>query len=630
MENITFQYPTSLFLLCLALALVYALIVYFRDKKQGDWKGWTKWALGSLRFLGVTLLASLLLSPLLKRFTSETKQPIVVIAQDGSQSVSVALKDQKETYTEMVQALETEFAEDFEVKTYTFGSSLRPGVDTSFQDKVTNISGLLKEVYDRFSNQNLGAVILASDGIFNEGANPIYSGTKLEAPIYTIALGDTTPQKDLILKRVLHNNIAYLGDEFSVLVDLQARNFSGSRVNIELGKMVDGKFSQLERNEIRINKDDFFNTQEFILPANVAGVQRYRARVTGLSGEASFANNSKDFFVDVLDTRQQILILAGAPHPDISAIKSELEKNKNYEIEFELASNFTSNFKDYSFVIMHGINPDVYAGLFSSLNASGIPNLEIWGAEGKPSPNSLIPFNKKGGDANEITVFLSDNFTYYSISDELKNLFSKFPPLQSPFGEYKPAVSGQTLLNQKIGAVETDYPMLVLGEQNGTKKGVLAGEGLWRWRLFDYIQNQNHDLFREFTTKLVQYLSTKEDKRKFRISLPKNIFKENETVIIDAELYNNAYELVNIPEASILLRDGTGKEYNFTFSKTNKAYRLNAGVLPVGNYRFTARTNYSGESLSFNGQFSVQPIQLKLFNTTADHKILSMLSNDHG
>ena len=580
----------------------------------------------------MTLLASLLLSPLLKTLTSETKQPVVVIAQDGSESIANSLAD-KTAYLQSIAQLKSSLEDDYEVQTYTFGSGVKEGLDSNFTEKVTNISAVLKEVYDRFSNQNLGAVFLASDGIYNEGSNPIYTGTKLEAPIFTIALGDTTPQKDLILKRVLHNNIAYLKDEFTIQADISARNLSASRSVLQVGKVVDGKFLKLKESTININRADYFSTVDFVLPADQAGVQRFRARLLSVNGEVSTVNNAKDFFVDVLDARQKILLLANAPHPDLSAIKQTLTKNKNYEVEIAIADEFKKTVQDFSFVVLHQLPAKTQnsTSLLASIEAARIPTLSIWGSENIFTTTSeLIPFAPKAGAANEVTAVAATNFDYFNISEELRNLIPKFPPLLSPFGEYKTAPTGQTLLKQKIGSVGTDYPLLTVGEKDGVKKGVLAAEGIWKWRLFDYLQNDSHELSDEFISKVVQYLSTKEDKRKFRVSQPKNVFKENESISLDAELYNSNYQLINSPETTITLRDGAGKEYNYTFSKTTNAYRLNAGVLPVGNYKYKAKTAFSGEQFDYDGQFSVQPIQLELFNTTADHALLNVLSRERG
>jgi hypothetical protein len=78
------------------------------------------------------------------------------------------------------------------------------------------------------------------------------------------------------------------------------------------------------------------------------------------------------------------------------------------------------------------------------------------------------------------------------------------------------------------------------------------------------------------------------------------------------------------------IRDRDGKEYTYTFNKTGKAYSLNEGILPVGTYTYKATTNFNGQALSVEGRFNVQPIQLELFETTANHSVLRQLSAKFG
>jgi len=202
--------------------------------------------------------------------------------------------------------------------------------------------------------------------------------------------------------------------------------------------------------------------------------------------------------------------------------------------------------------------------------------------------------------------------------------------LLAPFGDFKESGNAEILLYQKIGKIGTKKPLLLFGEQNNIKMGVLCAEGIWKWRLFDFLQHQSHDIFDEVIGKSITYLALKEDKRKFRISMDKNIFNENEKVVFDAELYNQSYELINEPDASLTITNSSGKDFNFTFNKKGKAYVLNAGFLPVGNYTYRGTVNNSGEQLTYSGQFSVQPIQLEVFETTADHGVLQLLSEKYG
>ena len=637
MENLSFQYPTWYLFLCTLLGLGYALLLYFKSTTFKEQAAWLNWFLGTLRFLTVTAFSILLLSPLIKSLLTDTKKPVVVLAQDQSESVIGEMDETAlEAYKTSYQTLKSSLEENYDLKEYAFGSEVREGVDFNFTDKVSNLSEMLKSLYDLYSNQNLGAVILATDGIYNEGSNPIYASNRLGAPIYTVALGDTTPHKDLLIKRVYHNKIAYLGDKFNIEADILAQNCGNSRTNLVVSKVENGKLRPLQKIPISINKNDFFTTQEITLDADNAGVQRFRIALNQVNGEVTTANNVKDIFIDVLDARQKILVVANSPHPDLAAFRQTTLKNKNYEIKVAHIDRMTENIANYNFVILHQLPSakNDANGLLQEIKAKKLPHLFVVGTQ-----TSLNLFNKAQsiltitGDTrntNEVQGNIANDFSLFNLEDATKSALPNFAPVIAPFGEFKESANAQVLLYQRIGKIDTKYPLLVLGEENGIKRGVLAAEGIWKWRLFDYLQNKNHDIFEEIMGKTIQYLTLKEDKRKFRISLDKNIFNENEPIILDAEAYNDNYELINDADVSLIIKNSEGKEFPFTFNKTANAYSLNAGVFPVGNYTYRGSTFYNGKQLTFKGQFSVQPIQLESFETTANHGLLRLLSEQYG
>ncbi|MEL7021938.1 MAG: hypothetical protein AAGK47_10030 [Bacteroidota bacterium] len=374
MESLSFQYPTYYLFFCLLLGGIYAAFLYYRDDTFQETGGWLRALLGGLRFFVVATIATLLLSPLLKSLLTETKKPIVVLAQDVSESIVADMDSASlRKYESDFRQLTNQLSEQYDVKSYAFGSEIREGIDFEFADKVSNLSEMLDRLYDLYSNQNLGAVVLASDGIYNEGSNPVYAGTKLTAPIYTVAMGDTTPQRDVILKRVFHNKIAYLGDKFSIQVDVTAQNANATRTNLLVSKIEKGKATRLQQIPIQIDRNNFFTTQEIILDANSAGVQRYRIRLSPVAEEVTTANNGKDIFVDVLDARQKILLLANSPHPDLTAIKQAVSTNKNYELTVKYASDPNPNIKAYDFVILHQL-PSAAHSLTSVLKILGETN----------------------------------------------------------------------------------------------------------------------------------------------------------------------------------------------------------------------------------------------------------------
>lgn len=631
----TFQYPTWYLVFCALLGLAFAATLYYKDKTFRQQSVWLGRALAVLRWLSVTLLAVLLLSPLLKSVITEVKKPVVLIAQDHSESINMGLRDSAK-YRNDIQNLAQALGNQYEIHTYSFGDNVREGANFAYKDKLTNISAVFKTAYDLYSTQNLGAIILATDGIYNEGSNPTYNAAKLNVPVFSIALGDTTPKKDVVVKRVLHNNIAYLGDKFNIQIDVTATNCSGANTPLSISRIdAAGNASTVQNAAISVDKNNFFATREVTLEASQAGVQRFRVAVGAINGEVSTANNVKEIFIEVLDARTKILLLANAPHPDIAALQSAISGNKNYDVKIGYVNDLKVNIQDFDFVVLHQV-PSLSNGadaILNNLKSRRTPHLFIVGSQSDvrkvSAAQSLININANPQQLNDVQAIVNNGFNLFTLDNSLSGV-AQFPPLSTPFGEFKELTGGQVLLYQRIGKVETKYPLLIMGEANGARVGVVSGEGIWKWRLFDFLQHQNHQLFDGLFSKIIQYLSVKEDKRKFRVTLEKNLYNENEPIYFVAELYNNSYELVNEPEARMVVTDGTGKQFNFNFNKNGKSYSLSAGVLAVGNYNYRASVTYAGQEYTAEGKFSVQPIQLELFETTADHSSLRAMALQSG
>ena len=632
---LNFQYPVWYLSLCILFGVLLAVLLYYKDMRFKELANPLKYVMATLRALAGALLAALLLAPMLKTTKTEIKKPLIVIAQDASESMSVAIRDSS-TFKKDLETLSKNLGEQFDVKQYAFGESVREGFDVSFKDKLTNIADLLNNVYDNYTGQNLGGVVLATDGIYNEGASPIYSGAKLNVPIYTIALGDTTPKKDVLVKRVFHNNIAYLGDKFSVQIDVGANNCMGATTNLTIAQIdAGGNSKQVAAQSIAINKNDFFFTKEITLDATTPGVQHYVVSLSSVPGETTTANNTKDFFVEILDARTKILILANAPHPDISALNDAISVNKNYTVSVSYISELKSNVADADFVILHQLPSWTNSAdaVFNILNTKRIPRLFVVGNQTDTRKLSrlqnLVSINSDGKNTTDAQAVLNSGFNLFTLDDNFRQI-PNFNPIISPFGESKEGGGGQVLYYQKIGKIDTKYPLITLGESSGIKTGVFAAEGFWKWRLYDFAQHQNQHIADEMMGKIVQYLSVKEDKRKFRCTTDKTSYRENEAPAFEAELYNNSYELLNEPDVSLQITNAKGQQYNYTMNKTGRSYSYNTGILPVGNYKYKATTNYSGTKYEAEGAFNVQPIQLELFQTTADHATLRALSHQFG
>ncbi|MCS6928771.1 MAG: hypothetical protein NZM43_04655 [Saprospiraceae bacterium] len=637
MPQVTFQYPAWFLVLCALLGLGYALLLYYRETTFREQAPHLHRFLGVLRWFVVSVVAALLLSPLLRRVQTQTQKPVVVLAQDQSESVGAELKGAAlERYKADWRRLREALSEDYDVHEFAFGDAVREGVNFEFTDKVSNLSRLIQEVYDRFGTQNLGALVMATDGIYNQGSSPLYAGAPIVAPVFTVALGDTTLRKDLLLKRVLYNRIVYLGDRFTIQVDAAAVNCAGAQAVLTVSRIEGEQVRTLQSIPISIDQNDFFTTKEVVIEADKTGVQQFRFTLSKIPGERSTVNNTRDIFVDVLDARQKILLLANSPHPDISAIRQTLEGNRNYEVTVAYAGESGTDVSKFDFVVLHNLpsNSQDIGGILGILDSKRIPRLFIAGMQTNFSSLSrvqrLVNAQSTGQQTDDVQAKVSPQFAAFTLSPELASELPKFTPLTSAFGNFSALPQAQVVLYKRIGRVDTEQPLLVVGETDGIRCGVLLGEGLWKWRLFDYMQHNNHQIFNEIIGKTILYLSQREDKRKFRVSLDQSIFNENEPIFFNAELYNDNYELINTPDVALSIRNAEGKEFLYTFNKIGNAYRLNAGILPVGNYTFRATTSLNNQTLTYEGRFSVQPIQLEDFATTANHSILRQLSAQHG
>ncbi|NVO18810.1 MAG: hypothetical protein HXX13_03870 [Bacteroidetes bacterium] len=629
--SLTTAYPFWFFIICIACGVGYACILYYSNTNNGFGKTFNA-LLFVLRLLAVTIISFLLLSPLLKTVSRHVEKPIIVLALDNSESIAVG-KDSsyfRNEFTPSFRELANKLSSKYEIATYSFDKDVTPGLKGDFHGKQTDMSKLFSELNNRYSNRNLAAVVLAGDGIVTRGADPIYTVEKVPYSIYTIALGDTSRHRDLLVARVNYNHLAYLGNNFPIEITILGYKCTGSQSRLSV---VSGD-KQIYSEAFNVANENFTKTVNVMVSATVSGIQRFRISVAPVKGEISVQNNFRDIFVEVLDGRQKVLLVSASPHPDIAALKEAIENNRNYEVEQVQLDQFSGNVNKYSLVILHQVPSILDAGsqLLTQLKGAKVPVLFILGSQSNLQAfNALqMGLNIPPTSASLSAAFpqINPNFSQFSISSEVSRMISEYPPLNVPFGQYKSVTSSEPLLYQRIGSVSTSMPLISFNQGLDRKSGIIAGEGIWRWRLTDYLKSGNHQAFDELMSRVVQYLSVKSDKSQFRVIL-KNNFTEDETVEIDAELYNDSYELVNEPDVNIVVTDKSGKTFPFSFSRTVNAYYLNAGSFPPGEYTYKASTSYSGKSFQKTGSFVVMAINEELLNTVANHNLLFTLAGQH-
>lgn len=626
------QFTTATFfylLGCLALGVSYAYLLY---SPKSELSKTQKYIFFALRTMAVALIVFLLFAPLIKTISNTLAKPIIIIAQDNSASLKLSSSKSfdPKTYSSAIRQLEKALSDDYEVRSFSFSGAVKDKLDFKYDGKLTDISSVFKTIEDKFSNRNIGAVIMATDGIYNRGGNPQYEGTGLEAPVYTIALGDTTPKRDLLIQNINYNNIVYLDNQFQLEVSLEGYESQGARSRLTVSDNSGILFSK----PVSIKSNEYRENIPVTLLAKKKGIQRLTVNISPISNELSVQNNRQIIFVEVVDGRRNVLIIANSPHPDLAAIKQSVEINKNYEVKTVLAESLINRDAEKAdVIILHQLPSVTNPAKVILQRTAGKPVLFILGAQSNTSAfTASQPFLtiSSTGATHEALAQMQTDFYLFTLSDTTKSKLQTFAPLLTPFGNYALKSPGSVLLSQKIGNVATAMPLLAFSDQGQRKIGVLAGEGIWRWRLEEFRESAAHIAVNELTSKMIQYLASGNDKRKFRVYSAKNTFDENEPVLLNAELYNDAYELVNTPDVSIAIKNKSGKNYNYLFSRNSNSYVLDGGILPSGEYSYDAKTKLGNNNYTAKGQFVVVQQQAELQQTTANHQLLYAMAQQSG
>ena len=615
------------YVLCVGFGLFYAYLFYAKSVVENKY---ITWLLATFRFLLVSTLCFLMLNPLVKTIENEFEKPIYVIALDHSESVGLVYTKAQQTaiinqLKQLVPALQQQ---DVEVHCRTLDHAVNFADTLSFHAKSTNYSQLFTSIENDYENRNLVEVILAGDGIINEGISPTYKNYPFK--ISTIALGDTTPKIDISIKGVISNKTTFWGNKFPIEVQIGNVGFQNTPVQISI------VHQQKVIAQQTITLAEAHNDLKFLIDASQKGMQHYTVNIKPVKGEYTLQNNQRHVYMEVIDGKEKILLVAAAPHPDIKAIKSTLDQIDNIELSIYIPDVNTYKDAPYDLIILHQI-PHIQGIGNDILQKILLKNTPLWFILGNQSDlnrfnamNTISKLIARGRNTDKVMPSFHVGFDKFLVEDNIKNQYLKFPPLSIPFGDIHLSNSAETILNQKIGNVITNKPLLVYSIQSERKVAVLFGEGIWQWRTEAFEQTQSHEAFDLVFTKLCQLLSQKDDKRKFRVYPVNNELLSTEQIVFETEMYNDIFEPVFGQQINLVITSEAGKVYKYSYIHQKDAPRFNIAQLPQGIYKYEASTTLNGKKEQTKGEFTVRALQLEVFNTTADHRLLRELSKKTG
>lgn len=619
--------------LCLIAGAAYAFLLY---QKKGPWSQNINKFLATLRFVVVSLIFLLVLGPFIRMVKNITEDPSIVFAIDNSLSITESL-DSLTIYQilDSLDGINTKLQEkNYHTEVYTFNGPQKSFEHIRFDSHSTNLNQLLTNIQSSYEGRKLSGVVLLSDGIYNLGFSPAYNPFSFN--IFSLAVGDTLPKSDINVRALYYNKIAYQGNKFPIVVELNSNGYDGEALELEV---LQGDES-IERKEIRLEGKNQTQRLEFMIDAKEKGMQHYLVKAAHKSGEFTYVNNENHAYIDIIEAKQKILIAAPSPHPDIKAIRSAIENNQNYEVDLYIPG-LTRNNNDplkatdqtYDLVIYHQA-PDKDNKLQPLLNRMKGFDTPSWFIAGHQTDLNLLQSHtgmlSGGATANQkdfVTPVVNDAFSRFELRDDIRSSLAFYPPVAVPFSKWELAGSAENILSQKIGNVATNKPLLAINEDHSKKTALMLGEGMWRWRLQEYAKKESHEVFDELVAKIVQFLSTHDDKRKFRVYPIQNEYYDNEPVVFETEVYNDIYERIygHTIELTLINEYNQQRSFTYTTNQNNTKYRVSG--LETGLYQYSASTILNGEKAESSGQFTVKRLQLESIDLTANFDLLRALAN---
>ncbi len=586
------------------------------------------------RGLSLSLIGLLLANILIRSTEIDQNDPYLITIIDNSSSM-LNYKDSLDVKTQiqaLSEDLESSFEDHYNKLTYTLNESIENTDSLSFDLENSDHSSVLNNVYNEYYGRNIGAIVFISDGNYNEGVRPTFATEKFKnIPIYTIGVGDTIQKTDQRIQNIVANDIAFLDNSFPIEATIEGAKLAGEPFTVSL--LEDGK--ELEKKEFKhADQNLSLSKIKFIVNAKSAGVHEYTLKVSIQEDEYNVENNVKRVYLEVLDDRSKVLLLAEGLNPDLGAIKMALAEEQNLEIEVVAVKDFEKieRLQSYDLIVWHNPGSRRDKKVMQMVSRSNKP---IWYIIGPKTSQQtldqlrLAPLIQTTGQKDNIGIAVNTSFNLFELSQSAVKAINDFPPLVAHYGKVKYPKVSSVLGYQKVGNIAKPEPIFFFGEKE-EKYAVTYGNGLWNWRLGSYQQNGSHEAFNELIQKTVQYLIIKENKSRLRISVPKEMNTAQETVV-NARFYNESYEPITDPPVNLILTKNDQTSFEYAFLALDDFYELDLGKLDYGRYSWEANVSYNGESFSKRGSFAVDEVVLESQSTRSDHQLLNQIAiNQNG
>ena len=648
---LSLSFSGNLFLLILVLLFALAAAFFFYRYTLPALGARRRAILSVLRGLALALLLFVLFEPVARFTTTRSQEPVIAVLVDNTQSMTLrdAAGDRGAALRNLLSS--SGARPDAAVRYVPFAgrlqSALLPEPDSVTLDgETTNLSAAFAELKERIARENIQAVVLVSDGNYTEGKNPLYDAVALHLPVFTVGVGDTSEQKDILVERVVTNDLAYAETRIPVDVTIKSSGFGGENVEV---KLMEGT-TVLDRMVLTMNNGTVEYPVSLTLEAREEGVRKYAVTVTGLPRELTDRNNSKSFFVKVLRSKLRVLMLAGAPSPDVSAVRQVFAEDPQLNLT-ALVQKSASEFYGGSFsravadsadcIVLVGFpssstGNDVLESLRSAVEEMKKPLLYIHGKSVDFTKlallEPLLPFSAAPA-AGEVLATLNvaerqKNHPLVRLEGAMSaDTWQQLPPVYKPLAVFRMKAEAELLASARVQNVDLNEPVAALRSVNRQKSFALACYGIWRWRLLTQGTADAGRFLPALLTNVVRWLTTKEENKSVRVTPVKEAFTTAEAVEFTAQVYDDQLKPADDAELVVNLRSDARTTSLSMTAIGNGRYEGSVTGLGEGEYTYAAAAAGAAKEYGTDkGKFSVGQMNVEFLETKMNKALLEQIA----
>lgn len=639
--NLTFSFNLIFFIISLLIIIAYSVYVYKYTLPPVS--RFRRFFLAFIRIIALTLLVFIIFEPTLVLTEKKILPPVSLFFIDNSKSMQINDGSKR---TEVVNR----FIDDIintdvkgEKKFYSFGSRADAVAADSlnklnFTEPSTNFAQIIDII--RNSDDNISTITIISDGVITDGSTPFYSAQRLGIPFFNLAVGDSSRKKDIELKNVLFNEYIYAQTPTAINAVITNNGFAGKNVSAGL---YEGS-NLISQKNIILDKSGV-NSLSFEYTPVESGEKKIQIKVSVLDNEASALNNNKSFFVNILDNKINILLIAGSPGADLTFIKNSLTEDPNLKVNtltqispnrfLEQNQNLLLDSADIIYLIDYPTqNSDngFLTKVSDKLRNKNIPLFLLLSSDVSPlklkTIEDLLPISVTQIENNYLQVQPNPEFNESSnplLNHSSESDWNNLPPIPQAISNIKVKPEGRVIVKTLVSGQPRSNPLIVTKNLGSKRSIVVLGNEIWRWKL--QTAQKNIKLFDSFLLSSNRWLNAPDEDKKIMIRTSKKFYAAGEPIDFSAQVYDDLFNPLSDAELKLNI---SGPEYHdeiILSSIGNGLYEGSLSLTKNGDYKFSGQVLFDNKNLGYdNGTFNVGDVDPELLESRMNFDFLNQLS----